>query len=794
MGVEIYAPYFCNYLLCEIKNLTKEKENLKIKGITAKLVDFLMSDKYIYLHIDDYTEKKSDDDVFFYLFLICDHFEKFLSIKCLFPLIEELKKSKFENQINKVINLSHNKNERNVFRNNCKVPDPNDVKLDEDWNNIRNDKNNEQYLKFLVKIATFLIDWFILGKPKITKIELIKEFFKDVKKNSASIRKLFKKEELKKLLNDLLALNYPLQYTKEINNLFIAALNFIIFSYDKLEPFNEKESNVIYYNLYHLYPVCLEIKSLIKDNKILNLKAIITKLVELYKSDKFLILGMRSNYIKEFPSCFFFPIFIICENIEKYLSIKCLFPLIEELKKSKFEEQINKAIQLSKNEKESKNFIINYYEKHKKEEDFAIEFKNYMENCNLILKRENIELLPNITVGLILTFFKYEGCPDTKLDKENLINIFFSAINECHKKFGKELKDIKELLNYLMKLDYPLEYTNETFQLFICAFNIFLSYEKMKDYFDENIVKELKKILCEKDISENNIYIIYEKKNINDKSQSKYNISYYSTKKIRDNKMSINFFEKIEKNNRSKNKSIYKNLFNDEEISEDEFNKLKNDNIEDKKINKDIKVLNDNKIINYKQKTNESEIRNEINIENKNIEISKELTEEKNKNKKLEKELKEKNKKIENLEKEVKHLKNELDKQIKINKDNEDKIALSKITFDSKDETYKALLEKDKEIKAFKEKMKRFPFELNENEKLISIIFTNSTQEFHYSIICKNTDRFSTLEAKLYDKFPQYGETANYFIANGNKVINHKTLEDNNIKDSDIIILYQFEI
>ena len=422
-----------------------------------------------------------------------------------------------------------------------------------------------------------------------------------------------------------------------------------------------------------------------------------------------------------------------------------------------------------------------------------------MENCNLILKRENIELLSYITVGLILTFFKYEGSPDTKLDKENLINIFFNAINECHKKFGKELKDIKELLNYLMKLDYPLENTNEIYQLFICALNIFLSFEKLKDKFDENIVKKLKKILCDNNVSGNKICIIYEKKNINDKSQSKYNISYYSTKKVRDNRMSINFFEKIAKN---KNKYIYKNLFNDEEISEDEFNKFKNDIIEDKKKIKDDKILNENKIndqnktiiSNEKQKAKESEIRNEINIENKNIEILKELAEEKNKNKKLEKELKEKNKTIEYLEKEVKHLKNELDKQIKINKDNEDKIALSKITFDSKDETYKALLEKDKEIKAFKEKMKRFPFELNENEKLTSIIFTNSTQEFHYSMICKNTDIFSALEAKLYKKFPQYGETSNYFFANGNKVISHKTLEENNIKDSNIIILYEFEV
>ena len=142
-----------------------------------------------------------------------------------------------------------------------------------------------------------------------------------------------------------------------------------------------------------------------------------------------------------------------------------------------------------------------------------------------------------------------------------------------------------------------------------------------------------------------------------------------SKKKVK-KKMSINFFEKIQKNN---NKYIYKNLFNDEEISEDEFNKFKNDIVADYKKIKDDEVSNDkinnqNKILDNKQKTNESEIRNEIK-ENTITEILKELTEEKNKNKKLENELKEKNKTIENLEKEVKHLKNELDKQIKINKD-----------------------------------------------------------------------------------------------------------------------------
>ena len=266
----------------------------------------------------------------------------------------------------------------------------------------------------------------------------------------------------------------------------------------------------------------------------------------------------------------------------------------------------------------------------------------------------------------------------------------------------------------------------------------------MKDKFDENIIKQIKKIIGQNILSENNIYIIFEKQN--KIGTPKYNISFFTKKK---NKNSIFFFEKIE------NKNIYRNLFNDDEISKEQFNKFLNGAI------------------------NEEEIK-----EAKDDTLLKKLTEERNKNKKLEKELLEKNKKIEILENEIKQLKDELNKQITINKDNENIIALPKM-----DETIKAILEKDKEIKELKEKMKRFPFELNENEKLISVIFTNSKREFYYSIICKNTDRFSAIEIKFYDKFPKYSETANYFFVNEKRIINHKTLEDNHIKDSSIIIL-----
>ena len=88
----------------------------------------------------------------------------------------------------------------------------------------------------------------------------------------------------------------------------------------------------------------------------------------------------------------------------------------------------------------------------------------------------------------------------------------------------------------------------------------------------------------------------------------------------------------------------------------------------------------------------------------------------------------------------------------------------------------------------------RYPFELKEGERLMSIIFMSEDQKIHTSFFCKNTDKFYKLEFILYDKYPLYSEDENYFLANGQKVNKHKSLEFNNIKDGDIITLYPYEL
>ena len=50
-------------------------------------------------------------------------------------------------------------------------------------------------------------------------------------------------------------------------------------------------------------------------------------------------------------------------------------------------------------------------------------------------------------------------------------------------------------------------------------------------------------------------------------------------------------------------------------------------------------------------------------------------------------------------------------------------------------------------------------------------------------------DTFNVIEKKLYDDFKEFYETENYFTLNGNEINKLKSLEKNNIKNNDVIIL-----
>ena len=209
-----------------------------------------------------------------------------------------------------------------------------------------------------------------------------------------------------------------------------------------------------------------------------------------------------------------------------------------------------------------------------------------------------------------------------------------------------------------------------------------------------------------------------------------------------------------------------------------------------------IKQLKERKIIVERNKIEKNE-----NINNKEIEgLTKQLNEEKEKNKKLEKELLEernKNKEKENI---IINLKKDLDNEIKKNKESQkeaeeeaEKASSINLTNETKDSLIETIIEKEKEIKELKLKLSRFPFVVEEGEKLMSVNFVSTDKKLISSIICKNTDEFHKIESQLYKIHPEYFKNEISFTFNGKKIKGFKTLEQNGIKNDDIIIMKEIE-
>ena len=83
----------------------------------------------------------------------------------------------------------------------------------------------------------------------------------------------------------------------------------------------------------------------------------------------------------------------------------------------------------------------------------------------------------------------------------------------------------------------------------------------------------------------------------------------------------------------------------------------------------------------------------------------------------------------------------------------------------------------------------------SESGKIISVLFmTQGNQDIiNYSMACRTTDLFSSLEERLYQDFPNYRNVEKIFMVNANRIFKDKTLEENNIKHNDIICLFPIE-
>ena len=247
--------------------------------------------------------------------------------------------------------------------------------------------------------------------------------------------------------------------------------------------------------------------------------------------------------------------------------------------------------------------------------------------------------------------------------------------------------------------------------------------------------------------------------------------NYISPEKIRNRKH-------INSNNISnyQNENYYSNNQNDLINKDLDSNDNKN-----KEIRKMHSFEEENK--NYKIQIEQFDIENKIlkeqikNLNIKNKENDKRIKDLENTLKAKEKELAKKIEQISSLNLKIQQLECTLNDNI-----NKDKII----------ELMEKLELKEKEIKEIKA---RYPLELSKGEKLMSVIFQSLDQKFTRSFICKNTDLFTKLESLLYKEYPEYSENEgeNYFLVNGRKIYRYKSLEENGIHNSDIIILNKID-
>ena len=74
-------------------------------------------------------------------------------------------------------------------------------------------------------------------------------------------------------------------------------------------------------------------------------------------------------------------------------------------------------------------------------------------------------------------------------------------------------------------------------------------------------------------------------------------------------------------------------------------------------------------------------------------------------------------------------------------------------------------------------------------KKKLTIKFITSDQHIDHSLSCFNTDIFSDIEDELYNNYPELKFRNNVFLCGGKVLERMKTLEENEVKDGDKILI-----
>ena len=105
------------------------------------------------------------------------------------------------------------------------------------------------------------------------------------------------------------------------------------------------------------------------------------------------------------------------------------------------------------------------------------------------------------------------------------------------------------------------------------------------------------------------------------------------------------------------------------------------------------------------------------------------------------------------------------------------------------------LAQKDIEIQKLRSQKSNDYFDISSlepNDKIIGVNFVSMgiNDIGHYNLVCKTRDLFVKLEERLYNDFPQFKNYETYFEVNGKRIKRFQTLEQNKIKNNDIISMF----
>ena len=188
-------------------------------------------------------------------------------------------------------------------------------------------------------------------------------------------------------------------------------------------------------------------------------------------------------------------------------------------------------------------------------------------------------------------------------------------------------------------------------------------------------------------------------------------------------------------------------------------------------INKNVQINNNNFINNdYVFVNNNNNINNNLELNN------------------LKKELIMTKKKVEEQKTIIKKLQTKIQKMDEINVNNLNVIQSLE----------NEISQKKKELDDFKIKFDQINSQGNNNiqniqlkagGQLSCVNFTSVDNRIHFAIPCYDTDIFAFVEEKLYQEYPEYRETNNSFIFNGDEILRFKSISSNKIGNGKLVIL-----